>query len=97
MGRVGGAFWAPSNELVRNAFCAFCTARGVPSMFDSLEVKVLYPGLVGQRVSEAQGRLAARNRLKEARTQNRDLTDRNRIEAILVGRAGTVPQSPRPP
>jgi hypothetical protein len=29
----------------------------VPSMLDSLEVRVLYPGLVGQRVSEAQGRL----------------------------------------
>jgi hypothetical protein len=34
---------------------AFSTGRGVPGMFDSLEVKVLYPGLVGQRVSEAQG------------------------------------------
>jgi len=27
VGRVGGAFWAPSNERVRNALCAFCTAR----------------------------------------------------------------------
>jgi hypothetical protein len=29
---------------------------GVPGMFGSLEVKVLCPGLVGQRASEAQGR-----------------------------------------
>jgi hypothetical protein len=39
-----GAFWAS-------------TAPGVPSMFDSLEVRVLCPGLVRQRASEAQGRL----------------------------------------
>ena len=38
--------------------------------------------------------MAVRNRLKEARKQSRDLTDRNRIEAILVGRAGTDPRSP---
>jgi hypothetical protein len=38
-----GAFWAS-------------TAPGVPSMFDSLEVKVLCPGPVRQRASEAQGR-----------------------------------------
>ena len=38
-----GAFWAS-------------TGPGVPSMFDSLEVKVLCPGLVRQRASEAQGR-----------------------------------------
>ena len=38
--------------------------------------------------------MPARGRLKEARKQSRDLTDRNRIEAILVGRAGTDPRSP---
>ena len=52
-------------ELVQNrsvvlqgpvgAFLA-STGPGVPSMFDSLEVKVLCPGLVRQRASEAQGR-----------------------------------------
>ena len=46
-----------SKDLVGNALLAFSTGPGVPSMFDSLEVKVLCPGLVGQRASEAQGRL----------------------------------------
>src|SRR5947209_2583421 len=43
-----------SKDLV-GALCA-STGPGVPSMFDSLEVKVLCPGLVRQRASEAGAR-----------------------------------------
>ena len=50
---VENALCTFSKDLV-DAFCA-STGPGVPSMFDSLEVKVLCPGLVGQRASEAQG------------------------------------------
>ena len=42
---------------VGHAFLACSMGPGVPSMFDSLEVKVLCPGLVRQRASEAQGRV----------------------------------------
>ena len=38
--RVGGAFCAPSKSLWETCF-PFSTGTGVPSMFDSLEVKVL--------------------------------------------------------
>jgi hypothetical protein len=45
VGAVGNAFFAFSKDLV-GAFLA-STGPGVPSMFDSLEVKVLCLGLVG--------------------------------------------------
>jgi len=50
----------------------------VPSMFNSLEVKVLYPTWWRWRISETQGRhreVASEGSVE----QNRDLTNRNRI------------------
>ena len=40
--------------------------------------------------------VTARWGLKEAWMQNRDLTNRNRIQAVLVGRAVNDPRSPYP-
>jgi hypothetical protein len=53
-----GSCGKPALWVFQGAVGAFCasTAPGVPSMFDSLEVKVLCPGPVRQRASEAQGR-----------------------------------------
>src|SRR3954452_125831 len=56
----------------------FC---GVPSMFDSLEVEVLYPARWWRRVSEAQGRRREAGSEGSAE-QNRGLMDKNRIGGL---------------
>src|SRR3954451_15531938 len=54
---------------------------GVPSMFDSLEVEVLYPARWWRRVSEAQGRRREAGSEGSAE-QNRGLMDKNRIGGL---------------
>src|SRR5215204_1724937 len=55
--------------------------RGVPSLFDSLEVKVLCPSGWRRRVSEAQGR--RREAGSEGSVeQNRGPMDKNRIRGL---------------
>jgi len=64
-------------------------------MFNSLEVKVLYPTWWRWRVSKAQGRHREVGSEGSAE-QKREPMNKNRIWGVSAGRVASVPQSPYP-
>ena len=76
-------------HLAVNCFLRLRRPGCVPSMFDSLGVKVPYPTGWRRRISETQGRhheVASEGSVE----QSRDLTNRNRIRGILGRTSGQL-------